>query len=114
MSAVRNEFSHDELAAFSMNWRQSQRIVKKFVADTGLRVPVLLDLEKGPDPFCFTLPPGPDETVTEHFRSRVVPEGASAPFPLQIIIDKEGRLAYLSRIHSTNKAMEMLRMLVEE
>ncbi len=113
MSAVRSEFTPDEVTAISMNWRQNQRIVQKFIVDTGLRVPVLLDRERGPDPFCFTLPPGPEETVTEHFRNRVVSEGASAPFPLQIIIDKEGRLAYLSRIHSNKNAIGVLRRLVD-
>ncbi len=113
MSAVRSEFTPEQVGASAMNWRQEMRIVGKFIADTGLKVPVLLDRDKGSDPLCFAPPPGPEGTVTEHFRNRIVSEGMAAPFPLQIIVDGEGRLAYLSRVHAPDKVIAVLRRLVD-
>ncbi len=114
MSAVRREFTPEKVRALAINWRQDRRIVRKFIADTGLEVPVLLDRERGGDPSCFALPSGSAETLTEHFRDRVRSVGTDAPFPLQIIIDPEGRLAYLSRVHSSERAITVLRGLVEQ
>ncbi len=112
MSALRDEFGPDQVGAVAINWRQPRGIVEKFVTDTGLRTPILLDLGPGLDPQCFALPPGPEPTVIEHFRNRVVSEGFNVPFPLQIIVDAEGRLAFASRRHDAEEALEVLRRLI--
>ncbi|MAE71551.1 MAG: hypothetical protein CME06_13925 [Gemmatimonadetes bacterium] len=112
MSAIRDEFGPDEVTAVAINWKQQREIVQKFITDTGLRAPVLIDLGQGLDPVCFQLPSGPEPTVTEHFRNRVFTPGFNAPFPLQVIVDTEGRLAFASRRHSTEEVTTVLRELV--
>ncbi len=111
MSALREEFGPDEVTAVAINWSEQPEIVQKFITDTGLRAPVLLDLGQGLDPACFELPSGPEPTVTEHFRNRVFTPGFNAPFPLQIIVDTEGRLAFASRRHSAEEVTTVLREL---
>lgn len=76
---------------------ESPGFAEAFIEDTGLLEPVLLDDSKRASSGCFSVPDGA-ETLFEHLDTRVGAPG-EGPFPLQIVVDGAGRIAYASRDH---------------
>ncbi len=112
MAALDEAFG-DEVTAVAVNYGESIDLVRDYIADTGIRSPVLLD---GPTTLegCVRLPPGED-SVYRHFEDRTGsadPGQPDPPFPLQVVLDGDGRIAYISETHQPELVIDTLRGLL--
>ncbi len=107
-NAVRSEFGPDEVRLLAINDGEGIDAVLSYLQEVGLREPVLLDQE-GVDPACYA---GPAEGLYEHFAERVDGSDQAPPFPLQILIDGDGRLVRTLREHKPDRMLADLRELV--
>ena len=111
MRQVRASFSADEVAAFAVSTLDSQQSIAKWIADTGLRVPVLVD--SSADLSCWEMPEG-EMNLYDHFLNRSEADGPLGPFPLQVIYAPDGTLAYIDREHHPAMALEVLDALLAQ
>ena len=107
-NAVRAEFGPDEVKLLAINDGEGIDAVLSYLQEVGLREPVLLDRE-GVDAGCYA---GPDEGLYEHFAERVDGAEQAPPFPLQILVDGDGRLVRALREHRPDLMLTDLRELV--
>ncbi|MFT5429450.1 MAG: hypothetical protein ACI9OJ_000121 [Myxococcota bacterium] len=94
---------------FAVNWGETGPIVEDYIVRTGLSEPVLLD-NPALAPTCQTVPEG-ELALYNYFDDRVgAPE--DGPFPLHVVIDGDGRIAYASRVHRPASVVATLRALL--
>ena len=110
MLQVGAEFSPEQVARIAVLATGSASGVADFAGDTGLRSPVALDLTEFADSSCWEVPPD-DGSLYEHYRQRIGDPFTDPPFPLQVVLDGEGRIAYVSRDYRPDEVMEVLREL---
>ena len=93
LQAIGNAYSKDEVAVFAVNWGEPLAIVEDYLADTGVRAPILMDSGLFAHNFglsdCFET--AGDASLTEHFQLRVGDPKFDPPFPIHVLIDHEGR-----------------------
>jgi peroxiredoxin len=83
--------------------------LQDFVSDMGFTAPVLVDDWDGQSA-CFITPGS--EQLYEHYYDRVGTNGSHGPFPLQVVIDGQNRLAYSANMHQPELIAEVLRDLL--
>ncbi len=88
------------------------KVVLDYISDTGIRSPVLLDNPTLLDG-CLELPVGED-SLYQHFEDRVGLSTGQAPFPLQIVLDANGAIAYTSKTHQPEVVLETIHGLLGE
>jgi len=111
MRQVRASFSDDEVAAYAVSTLDSEQSIAQWIADTGLRVPVILDAPS--DVSCWEMPEGNTNLYT-HFLNRSESDGLLGPFPLQVILAPDGTLAYIDREHHPATVLGVLETLLEQ
>ena len=112
MQQVRAEFGEDAVEGLAVLATGSASGVADFAGDTGLRSLVALDLPEFADSSCWEVPPE-DGSLYEHYRQRIGDPFIDPPFPLQVVLDTEGRIAYVSRDYRPDEVMDVLRGLVD-
>ncbi len=110
MRQVRARFSDDEVAAYAVSTLDSEQSIAQWIADTGLRVPVILDAPT--DVSCWEMPEM-NINLYNHFLNRSESDGFLGPFPLQVIFAPDGTLAYIDREHHPATVLEVLETLLE-
>jgi hypothetical protein len=111
MRQVRARFSEDEVAAFAVSTIDSEQSILNWIADTALRVPVIVDTPE--DLTCWEMP-GNDSSLYQHFIDRSLSDGPQPPFPLQVIYAPDGTIAMVSREHLPSMLLEVLETLVPD
>jgi peroxiredoxin len=106
MRAVSAEFSDEEVATYAVSILDTTESTQNWIRDTGLRTPVLID--SSADLSCWNLPDG-ELSLYAHFFERTDSSGADGPFPLQVVIDPDGTIAYISREHHPDRVLEAIR-----
>ncbi len=104
MRLIGDEFEEGALLAFGVNDGESVAVVQDFMNDVGGGFSVLLDAPWQPS--CWKVP-GDEMSLATYFRNRVG-QTNEAPFPLQIVIGADGKLAYMSRRHGPDGLMSVL------
>lgn len=111
MREVRARFSVDEVAAYAVSTLDSEQSILQWIADTGLRVPVIVDSPT--DLSCWEMPEGNLNLYT-HFLDRSESDGMLGPFPLQVIFAPDGTLAYIAREHHPSTVIGILEGLLDQ
>ena len=109
MNALEAEFTQDEVVFLGVGV-DSLSTLQDFVSDTGFTAPVLVDSTEG-ESVCYHTP-GPGR-LWDHYWLRVGTLGPHGPFPLQVVIDSDYRLAYSSNFHQPELVIEVVRQLLE-
>jgi hypothetical protein len=112
MARVGAAFPNGEVAAWAVNFGESAAVVQDYLADTGLRSPILLDNanEAGG---CYVVPGGA-ATLTEHFQLLVGNPDLDPPFPLHVVIAPDRTFAYLNRDHDPDAVVQVLTSLLTQ
>ena len=111
MREVRARFSPEEVAAYAVSTTDTEESIEKWIEDTALRVPVIIDSPA--DPSCWEMP-GAEMKLYDHFINRAQSDTPLGPFPFQVIFAADGSLAYMTREHHPEKVVEVLEELVSE
>ncbi len=85
--------------------------LSQYLADVGIQEPVLAADPSAEDASCWTIP-NHERRIFELLHFRVGDPINEGPFPLEVIIDADGRFAYLSRTYEPQKLMDVLATLV--
>ena len=110
MRQVQAQYSSQEVAAYAGSSLDSDTSISNWIADTGLRVPVITD--NSSDLSCWEMPEGV-MSLYHHFFERTGGSGPEGPFPLHLVVAPDGTLAYISREHHPDQVLEVLDSLVE-
>jgi peroxiredoxin len=110
MREVRARFSKAEVAAYAVSTFDSEESIAQWIADTALRVPVVVDTAE--DLSCWEMPEQGLNLYT-HFLNRTVSDSPLGPFPLQFILAPDHSLAYVSREHRPDEVLTVLEGLVD-
>lgn len=113
MQQVRAEFTAGEVDTLAVLATGQAHGVFDFIGDTGLRSPVAMDLPESAESICWEVPPA-DGSLYEHYRQRIGDPFVDPPYPLQIVLDGEGRIAYVSRDYRPDEVLGALRDLTED
>lgn len=108
MNALEAEFGPDEVMFMGVGV-DSFGALRDFVDDTGFTAPILVDEDQG-QPICHVTPEA--GRLYDHYYNRVGSDGAHGPFPLQIVIDGDHRLAYSANSHQPDLIIEVVRGLL--
>ena len=113
LHAINNAYPNGEVAAFGVNWGESLSTVKDYLADTGVRAPIMMDNQGFANSSpglsqCYEA--AGDPTLTEHFQFRIGDPSIDPPFPLHLLIDKDGIIRYVDRNH---RPQELLKVIAE-
>ncbi len=109
MQMVEGTFGSEEVTSFAVNVGESEATVMDYMGDTGINAAIMLDYIL-PTSGCYKVPG--ELGLYEHFRTRVGEPDKDPPFPLHVVIDAEGRLAYLKRDHDPATLAAVLSSLV--
>jgi len=115
MVQLQQEFPNDEVLLVAVASGEPLASVLDYVTDTGMPVAIILDGTSELSGICADLSPGPgEESLYEHFRARVGDLYSDPPFPLQVVVDAEGRFLYGSRSHQPELVVEALRNYLDD
>lgn len=103
-------FSSDQVVVLAVAWEEGPVRVSQYVADTGLRVPVVMD-HPGVDANCWDVPEG-EESLYFFFNNRIPLSMLDSPFPLQILVAPDRTLAHASRQHQPDVILQKLGSMV--
>ena len=106
MQLLDNHFEADEVTRIAVDWKESLAAVLDYVNEFGIQSPVLLDSEEE-GAGCFAVPKG-GNSLFVHYDMLVPGAFSGQPFPLQVVIDNDGRFAYLSRDHDPDALLDVL------
>ena len=112
MHLLANHFTREQVAYFAVNWREPKASVIDYLQEFGVQAPVLLDNAEDSEG-CFKISDGSDG-LYDHYQMRVGDPISEPPFPLQVVIDGQGRFAYLSRDHKPEAIIDVLNALIEK
>ena len=113
MQQIAAEFTDGEVETVAILVTEPATGIPDYISDTGLRSPVAMDLLEFAGGSCWEVPEA-DGSLYEHYKQRVGQPYLDPPFPLQIIHDSEGRIAYLSRDYRPDEILDTLRDLVRD
>jgi len=108
MNVLELEFGPGEVIVIGVGV-DSLSSLQDFVSDTGFTAPVLVDQWDGSSA-CFVTPG--QEQLYFHYYDRVGTDASHGPFPLQVVIDGQNRLAYSGNVHQPELIAEVLRGLL--
>ena len=116
MTTLKTQFPNGEVAYFAVNWNEDRRVVEDYLRDSGLEAPVLFDSESvaaAEMAGCYQVPEG-GESLTSVLHLKTGNPDLDPPFPLQIVIDKAGKFAYIARNYAPDALFPLLHKLVAE
>ena len=106
INTVRGQFTADEVGIALINKEDDPGAVLHFAEAVGIEGPMLLDLP-GLSTTCWTIPDG-DESLYVHVDPRIPRTSWDPPFPIQYVVDPQGEIAYMSRVHQPGLLLEAL------
>ena len=112
MQRVRQAFPNGEVTSYAVNWGEADAAVVDYTSDVGLQVPVLLDKSLGGGD-CWHIPGGAT-SLTRYYQDHVRETDNDPPFPLHVVIDADGKYAYLSRSDNPDALIKQLHALVDK
>ncbi|MEE2830388.1 MAG: hypothetical protein VX498_14460 [Myxococcota bacterium] len=113
MQRIQAEFIDGEVDTLAILASGPSTGIPDYISDTGLRSPVAMDLVEFAGGTCWEVPEA-DGSLYEHYRQRMGQPYLDPPFPVQVIIDGQGRIAYLSRDYRPDEILETLQDLVRD
>ena len=108
MNALEAEFGEDEVIFLGVGV-DDPLALEDFVSDTGFTAPILVDDQFG-QPVCYHTPD--QGRLYDHYFNRVGTDAPHGPFPLQVVIDGDYRMAYSSNSHQPEQVVEVVRGLL--